>query len=198
MIKPILDFLKYVFIILILLAILYLLFEFVLKDIDKTVQSTMIAAIGTVLASVLAVLYNQRRSKEREIAEAHRPMKIDVYKKFMEMMVELIKGSKQSNPQNQAIITKNLEKGFYEFTRDVIIWGSPSVLKSYSKFRNPPKDQKEYQILIYFDEILREFRNDLGNSNKGIKTGDLIKLFLTDPEKLDLILNKSHNKIQIN
>lgn len=168
-------------------GLIYAIFVLVFKGLDKNVQSTIIAAGGTIIASVIAVIYNHRRTKEREIAEAHRPQKIEVYKKFMEMYVNIIKSGKKGQIlTGSGELPEDLENSFFEFTRDVIVWGSPDVIKAYSAFRSISGDK--YNIIFRVDEMLREIRKDLGNSNKGIKSGDLIKLFLTDPENLDAIL----------
>jgi len=169
------------------LFFIILFYRSAFAELDKTIQSTIIASIGTVLASVGAVIYNQRRAKEREISESHRPMKIEVYKNFMQMMFEFLGSSKAPKP-DQIKSMRNLEKGFVVFTREIIAWGSPEVIRVYSQFRNSAIDKQNYELLLIFDELLREMRSDLGNSNKRIKKGDLIKLFLTDPEKLDVLL----------
>ncbi len=70
--------------------LLYFSISLVFKDLDKNVQSTIIAAGATVFASVGAVIYNQRRTKERDISEAQRPQKIKVYKNFMEFLAEIL------------------------------------------------------------------------------------------------------------
>ena len=46
-----------------------------LLSIDKQVAASIVVASGTVLAAVGVALYSQRRTKEREIAEAHRPQR---------------------------------------------------------------------------------------------------------------------------
>ena len=55
------------------------------------------------------------------------------------------------------------------------------MIKAYTNFRNIGEQP---QILLKVDDMLRAIRQDLGHSNRGIKKGDLIGLFLSDPEKL--------------
>ena len=75
---------------------------------------------------------------------------------------------------------------FVSFTRDLIVWGSPGVIKAYENFRRGSSSSSV--VLFLVDDILREIRRDLGNSNWGIKKGDLIKLFSKDPEELDRVV----------
>lgn len=186
LVRSVLGFMIFVFLLITSVGLVYLLYLFIFAGLDKTVQSTIIAAIGTVFASVVAVIYNQRKTKEREIAESHRPQKMEIYKNFMIMMFDFLQKAKvNTNDENNF---KKLEEGFVSFTRELIIWGSPGVIKAFSIFRNSANLQQKNQILIYFDKILLEMRLDLGNSNKNIKNGDLIKLLLTNPEELDSLL----------
>jgi hypothetical protein len=150
--------------------------------IDKQVAASIIVASGTVLAAVGAALYVQRRTKEREIFEAHRPQKIEVYKQFMEAISDVLRKSKDGQMDSPEY-TKSLEEFFINFTRDLIVWGSPSVIRSYENFRLGSSSSPN--VLLLVDDVLREIRGDLGNSNVGIKRGDLIKLFLKDPNEID-------------
>ena len=77
-------------------------------------------------------------------------------------------------------VQRHLADYFLEFTAELIVWGSPKVIRERSQLKrcgNQPR------ILIMMDAILRAIREDLGHSNRGIERGDLIGLFLTDPER---------------
>jgi len=155
-----------------------------LLSIDKQVAASMVVASGTVLAAVGVALYSQRRTKEREIAEAHRPQKIEIYKSFMLTISEVLKRTKDKEADNSSeAFAKDYFEFFVSFTRDLIVWGNPSVIKAYDNFRRG--SSSEAGVLLLLDDILREIRKDLGNSNWGIKRGDLVKLFLSDPERLE-------------
>ncbi len=178
------------------LAIIYGAYELLkiifnlLLSIDKQVAVAIIAASGTVLAAVAAALYVQRRTKEREIFEAHRPQKIEVYKQFMETIVTVLRKSKdESVDTSSEAFAKEFEEFFITFTRDLIVWGSPNVIKAYENFRLGSSTSGTNAVLLV-DDILREIRSDLGNSNRGVKRGDLIKLFLKDPQELDKMMQK--------
>ena len=84
---------------------------------------------------------------------------------------------------------KELQDKYVQFTRDLIVWGSPSVIKKWEKFRLAGLIASE-EILLFVDDVLQEIRKDLGNSNIGLKRGDLIKLFIKDPSELDRIMLK--------
>lgn len=155
-----------------------------LLSLDKQFAATIIATSGTVLAAVGVAVYSQRRTKVREIAEAHRPIKIEVYKEWMETIGTVLKRTKDETADNSTeAFGKEFLDFFVGFTSNLIVWGSPGVLKAYENFRRG--SVSEYEVLLIVDDMLREIRKDLGNSNRGIKRGDLIKLYLKDPAELD-------------
>ena len=97
---------------------------------------------------------------------------------------EVLKRTKDQDADNSPdAFAKDYFEFFVSFTRDLIVWGNPSVIKAYERFRRG--SSSEVGVLLLLDDILREIRKDLGNSNWGIKRGDLVKLFLFDPEKLE-------------
>ncbi len=175
---------------LIVILILYASIKYIVTlilSLDKELIAAIIAASGTVFASVAAIILNQNRTKRREIEEAQRPNKIAAYQKFMKTMVVILKkGKDHEDLIKDGVLTKDLEDMFLSFQSDMIVWASPSVIKTYEMFKNNTQDTS---ILLYLDDILREIRSDLGHKNKGLKRGDLIKLFLRDSKELDKLIN---------
>jgi hypothetical protein len=159
---------------------------------QEQVVAAGVAAIGTVLAAVAAVVYSQQRSKSREITEAHRPKKIELYNSFIRTMIDtLIKHKGATTSGRDLAEDEDFKKFFFDFTSQVILWGSPRVIRKYSDFRTHGEKQAGHIVLIV-DDLMRAMRKDLGNSNWTLQRGDLIKLLLTDPEKLDELAKKSH------
>lgn len=101
-------------------------------------------------------------------------------------VIGLLKAVKE-NRINNSEYQNELNDLFFSFTGDVIVWGSPSVIRAYSAFRSIGADPK---IILRVDDLLQAMRKDLGNSNWGLSQGELIKLFVTDPEKLDELTSK--------
>lgn len=155
---------------------------------DANIAAAIVAASATVIVSVLTVVYNQRKTKQREIAESHRSQKIELYKRFMdEAVVGLLRlvGKRSDKSIDDEDVQKEIEEFYFKFTGDVIVWGSPNVIKAYIAFRGSA-DQKH--ILLKLDDMLRAIRHDLGNSNWALERGQLIGLFLTDPQELKKLM----------
>jgi len=82
----------------------------------------------------------------------------------------------------------------------LLLWGSPEVIHTWLTFRansrrieaakKDPTQPAEaaLQTILYMDDVFRAMRQDLELSNSGLKKGDLVKAFLTDPESLDSVI----------
>jgi hypothetical protein len=68
----------------------------------------------------------------------------------------------------------------------VIVWGSPAVIRAYAAFRNTGASP---DIVLRLDDLMQAMRKDLVNRNWTLNRGDLIKLFITDPEKFDELMS---------
>lgn len=155
---------------------------------ESQVAAAIIAFSGTVIAGIATVVIAQQRSKSREIAEAHRPKKTDLYNSFIVTMIGILRKHKGTDPKKLEG-DKEIEEFFYEFTAEVVLWGSPSVLGHYGTFRNLGQERTR-DIILVMDDVMQAMRKDLGLSNWGLARGDLMKMFLTDPESLDTLLAK--------
>lgn len=75
-----------------------------------------------------------------------------------------------------------------DYKTNIILWGSPKVLKAQAKYEKEAKLGKSPFYAV--DELYRAIREDIGLSNKGLKSLDLIKLYINDPEEMDKILKE--------
>lgn len=168
-----------------------------LLALNAEIAAAIIATLGTVLAGVTAVIISQRWAKHREIAEAHRPQKVELYSTFIKGVMDLVLRLRD-DPQQKAKATadKKIQKFFTDFTTDLILWGGPHVIQTYLRFR--AAGASEYpDVILYMDDVFRAIRRDLGHSNWGLSRGDLVKSFLTDPEQLDALLEKRGRDFQV-
>ena len=149
-----------------------------ISALDSYVAAAIIAASVTGLISVLTVVYGQRRIKERELREAHRPQKVKVYGAYMELMFDLLQRIKDKGNVASAELPPEATTKMLSFKRDLILWGSSGVIRAYLEYENTTLDNPEEGLLAW-DRMLREFRRDLGNSNWLLKDGQLLHLILT-------------------
>jgi hypothetical protein len=162
---------------------------FIFRALDNQVAAAIIASMGTVLAAVGATLYVQKRTKEREIFEAHRQQKIEMYNRFMELLSGALSPAAAGEEISSEEISEKYIEFFKEFTRVTIVWASPEFIRAFQKFRIQASEGGT-NVLFLVDDILREIRADLKNSNQGIERGGLVKMFLKDPTELDAAIVK--------
>jgi len=147
-------------------------------QIDATVAAALIAASGTIIATTFTVVIGQNINKRREIEEAHRSYKIDIYSKFIDFTIDYV--FSQNRNDVEPISDEELQKFFIKFSKDLTLWASPEVIKTWSIFRSQAGDDSNSDTLSKVDNIYRAMRKDLGNSNAGLNNRALINLYVND------------------
>lgn len=163
----------------------------------RTLDANVAAAIVTAVAGVIGLSVTQELSKRREIAESHRENKIKVYNVFLDI-IDRFQGAEKAGKNivdDSKPLPKSIQKQFSELNRGFILWASPKVIKSWLRFRkNTGADNDTKFTLFYADDLLQAIRKDLGNSNFGLKQGDIIKQYLSNPDELDELKNEFRKK----
>jgi hypothetical protein len=144
--------------------------------------------LGPIIAAFLGlfgVILAQYLSKSREIAENHRPSKIEIYNNFFEIVDEFMTDAKLDKSKlDEGILPKKLEERMRRLNRGMIVWASPEVVNAWLSFKKKSGKSEGFEILYAVDDVLRAIRKDLGNSNFGLSKGDLVRNYLSDPEEL--------------
>ncbi len=137
----------------------------------------------TAAVALVGYVYTQRRTQARAIADAHRPEKIEVYEHFL-WIVRSIQYSVTGEGEKREKTKKEKEElttHYREFTRGLIEWGSPAVIKEFKAFRKKAKLGGK-TVVFAMDDMIGAIREDLGLSNRGLKRGDLLDVLIKDPE----------------
>ena len=138
------------------------------------------------MIGLFTALWNQRSLKKREIREAQRPNKTAAYKMFVEeIIIGTLKKTKAGELKD--VDEDRLQELFFGSIGDLLVWASPDFIRAYQKFKAAGQ-QQDQRVLVHLDEMLKAVRKDLGHSDWILQDGDLIKLFLTDPESVDKLL----------
>ena len=158
-----------------------------IASLDSDLAAAIVAASVAGFVSVLTVVYGQRRVKEREIAEAHRPQKVKVYRGYMELMFDVLRSVKDRNEVSESQMSSDHVDKMYSFRRELILWGSPGVIRAYLQWEEiASSDAPPRERLLGWDKMLREFRKDLGNSNWLLKEGQLMYMILTSDAREEM------------
>ncbi len=149
-----------------------------LSELDATVSASIITAI----LGLSGLWYAQWHSKTRDIAESHRSSKIEVYSLFFDIVEKFQEGEVEDEDLIEDQLPDWLKKDYQKLNRGLLLWASPKVIRSWLKFRTITTSGGD--VLMAMDEMYKAIRNDLGNSNRGLKAGDLIRVGLKDPNEL--------------
>jgi hypothetical protein len=145
-------------------------------------EATVIAAFTTAIFGLSGLWYAQWHSKSRDIAENHRASKIEVYAIFFNL-VEKFQAEEISDKElEEENLPEWLKSDFIKLNRGLILWASPKVITAWLKFRTVSTSGGN--VILAMDEMYKAIRKDLGNSNFGLKGGDLIRIGLKDPDEL--------------
>jgi hypothetical protein len=131
--------------------------------------------IGTILVGVFSLLIGRYFERKKEIEQKQREEKVITYDGFIRGWFNLL-------------MKKNNDTHFLpEFAGKIILWGPKDVIAEFSEFRkmsgrNSP--DKQVNLMLQFEKVLFAMRKDLGSSNKDLKEGDLLALFINDIDEV--------------
>lgn len=160
-----------------------------LKDVKPETVLTVFATMFTVLLSLFGIIYTQKQIKIREIEEAHRNKKIEVYNKFITIATNLLAADNPKIPSIKPYTDEELIKKIFKFKKDLLLWGSPKVIKAVLDFENDSRVEKF--ILPSINNLYQAMREDIGLTNKSLNNYELIKIFLSNPNEIDSIVKNS-------
>lgn len=173
------------------LYLLWLVVSFIYTwIIDQHLQTVaaIVTLAGTIVVCVFALIISQQIAKARDIAESRRPEKTEFYTEFVITMVGLMRKREGSG----ATVFNDSDK-FEDFitnsTTEVIMWGSPDVLNKYAVLSQNLETPGPDPVLL-MDDLIQAMRKDVGLSTWSLARGELIKIFLSDPEKVKEFLIK--------
>lgn len=169
-----------------LAALGYLLFKTIegsfsfLQSINPTVGAAIVAAVATVMFG----LYTQYVLKKRQLDDAHREKKIQIYEEFMRMAAAHL-AQENENLKQKKIPQEKLVEFFFRFKTDLILRGSAGVIKAMAKFESVSSEGGD--VLGAVDEIYRAMRKDVGLSNFGLKHRELVGVYLKSEDRAKLL-----------
>lgn len=149
----------------------------------RSLDASVAAALTTAILGLLGLWYAQWHSKSRDIAENHRESKIEVYTIFFDIVEKFQNGKIKDEELGEGELPDWLREDFRKLNRGLILWASPGVISAWLKFR-AISDSGKGNILLAMDEMYKAIRKDLGNSNFGLRIGDLIRIGLKNPDDL--------------
>jgi hypothetical protein len=157
------------------------------SETSKAIIGGLIAILVAIISQALAKKYEHLNAVRADLRTKKAPM----YEEFIQFMLKTIVVDSKA----EKLDTKKIEGFFTEMTLKLALWANDDVFKSYLKFRTfglRQTEDKSGRILLLFEELVLAMRNDLGHKNSGIAKGDVLRLYLTDPETLDTLIGTAN------
>ncbi|WP_286756731.1 hypothetical protein [Roseivirga sp. UBA838] len=184
---------KYTQIIGLILAILILLFSFLMvykggvflarnfERIDTNILATVIAGLVTIIGYYITRYFEKKKEIERQIRE----QKLPTYQEFINFIFKVFETASNDAKLN----SEDLQKDFWSMNKKSTLWLSDRSLKAYVKWKKLSAEYSKMhkhstleslEVLVLLEDLLFEIRRDIGHKNKDLKRGDILKLFVTD------------------
>lgn len=173
----------------------WILFWDYISHAEPTIGAAIIATSGTVLVSVLTIVYTRLFEKNKELAIKHQEIEREIREQHIPTYQELVQflfKVFQSSKTNASLTEKEINDFFTSFTQKMLVWGSDRFTRDFSAFREAlilytqqvqggqaPKDALA-RMMLSLETLLYTIRADCGHANKDLGKGDLLTFFIND------------------
>lgn len=147
----------------------------IFHGVDPTVSAALVAAMATVLVSVLGVVLARYFERRRQIEVEIRERKVPMYKDMVQGLLDgLLKSEDGDTARFEAVIA--------DLTPQLVTWASDDVIKAWIHFKRRAAEAEADPIsaMFGFEHVLRAVRADLGHKSGNLAKGDLLGLFVND------------------
>ncbi len=149
---------------------------------DPKISAAILGAMATIFVGLTAVIITQNQTKLRDREEAHRSKKVEIYEKYLDTIQSIMSGANE-NVSTEAPTHQELVDYLAKFKSDIILWGSPEVIKMQLEFQCVSQDGGN--IFIAVNNLHKAIRADIGLSNKGLNNLELVKMYLANPDEIN-------------
>ena len=162
------PFFLWLFFIVIILGIGWLFFH-----VEKEHQLLFLTGIGAIFSASIA----HYTIKSREIEARHFESKAKAYKKFFDLLFNMLSKKKEYTE-------KELSDEMFEIKKEILIWGSSEIIKKWIEYEKESKEASENnnprKAIFSGDKIFKAIRADLGHDDSSLKELELIQMILKD------------------
>jgi hypothetical protein len=149
-----------------------------ISALPKELGASLIAGIATVLVATLTVVTGRYFERKKELDALYRERKTEIYDEFLKRFFELVHSDTGVTATTGS---DDFVQFLREFMRKLILWSSPEVIESFVKWKDQlAKGVPDAESIFLTEQFLLSVRNDLRNTNSGIKKGFFAKLFLKE------------------
>ena len=152
---------------------------------SPNVQASIVAGSLALAGTLYTAHYNARRAREQAAFEAHRRIKVELYRHFLGKLSEMIESaifdSENNKMREKKSREESLKKFFNEFVWDLLLFGGPNVVRVFSEWKSQENagnlDRQQANLLI-LGKLIKEMRKDIGETNEKIDEQDILGALL--------------------
>jgi hypothetical protein len=131
-------------------------------------------------------IYTQEAIRLREIEDSLRDKKVAAYSGLVSLVSAYMQGGNEKNRKKTPSLQKTLDE-IEKFQNAIMLWGGPKVVNAYLDYRQHSTGDTVL-MFEYIDKLYLAIREDIGLSNDGLDSHELLKLYLQKPEDLDELM----------
>lgn len=171
----------------------------VIVSADNQVSVAIIAGFFSIIVSTITVSLGRYFERKRQIEADFRGKKIEIYDEFLTELFKVFHNTESNESADNIGELDGGEERLASFLRDwqrtLVLWGGPSVLKTYFLWMsNLKRGQHSAKTIYLMDDFFRALRKDIGQSSLGLERGAFSHFILRDA---DLFLRESKRNPEI-
>ncbi len=144
-----------------------------IKGVDK--DPAVVGTVFTAVAGIVVVVYQRRREKHQELERSHREQMSPIYQQLVETLKD---GGEHEDGANVSF--------FKDLATKMLLYGPTPVVKAWIEWHRTgvSDDPSNLAGMLAWEKVLFAMREDLGHDNSGLKTGDLLRIYVNDIDEL--------------
>lgn len=153
----------------------------------STLDTVLVIALISGTITILGLIVNSIISVRLKSIEYKRKVKSDMrikmekpYSSFVNLIYDMLANTKGSIQLSE----KDMMMRMVDFSKEVTLFGSNKVIKKWAKYRTSAAKLSPTENLKQLEGVLFAIRADLGMKKRGMKTGDILALFINDVDEL--------------
>lgn len=152
-----------------------------LLTVDPELGAALATGLVAVVVTVLSVAISKYYERKSALEHALREQKVPIYEKLIDFIFRITFAEKRGESMPTE---KEMVLFMTELTRDLVIWRSPDVIRSFSDFKRLSSSLAEggshIPLMFAVEGVFRAIRRDLGHRDTLLKKGDILAIYIND------------------
>jgi hypothetical protein len=141
-----------------------------------TKAPAVVAAVVTGIAALFGLFFQRYLEWQREDARQRRERMTPIYER---LVTTFYKAGGEGVPEHEQVAF------FEDLAQRLLLWGSPPILSAFAAWKRSAVQANEGDghattTLFTFEQLLLAMRADMGQSNDGLRAGDLLRVIVND------------------